>query len=329
MSRLYCHHCDQEVEYELQSGGFPIEVRGKSIMVEGTRAFCKSCGSELFHPKFDMENQEKAFAQYRTLEGILSPEEIRTIRLQYHLNQREFSRLLGFGEITISRYERGSLPTPAQNHIIKESAKPAKMRELLELNGQKVPEEVFVRLQRDLNTTVVLEEQIIREIRDIFHDNPDIYRGNVSFSLLKLTQMILYFAQNLNQNLYVTKLNKLLFYADFYHFLRKGRSISGTRYLCDHYGPVPEKFNTLYDNVKEIELMENEYGQFVLPASTLDQGLFTPEERETMALVLEKFEKTTSSEISELSHREKAWVQTPRKEYISYAFAKEMSLDTN
>ncbi|WP_044640820.1 type II TA system antitoxin MqsA family protein [Risungbinella massiliensis] len=329
MSRLYCHDCNEEVEYELKTGSFPIEVRGKSITVEGTRAFCVNCESELFHPKFDMENQEKAFAQYRTLEGILSPEEIRMIRTGYNLNQREFSRLLGFGEITISRYERGSLPTPAQNHIIKESANPAKMRELLELNSQKVPEEVVVRLQRDLNTAVVLEEQIIREIRDIFHDNPDIYRGNVSFSPMKLTQMILFFARNVNQNLYVTKLNKLLFYADFYHFLRKGSSISGTRYLCDHYGPVPEKFNTLYDNMKEIELMENEYGQFILPTSAFDHRFFTPEEQETMAMVLEKFEKTTSSEISELSHQEMAWIRTPRKEYISYDFAKEMRMDTD
>ena len=45
--------------------------------------------------------------------GFLQPEEIEKIRKQYGLSQKNFARLLGWGDITIHRYESGAIQDDA------------------------------------------------------------------------------------------------------------------------------------------------------------------------------------------------------------------------
>lgn len=46
------------------------------------------------------------------------PEEIKQIRQQYGITQVGFSRVLGFGDKTIARYENGALQDTAPNNLI-------------------------------------------------------------------------------------------------------------------------------------------------------------------------------------------------------------------
>lgn len=46
------------------------------------------------------------------------PEEIKQIRLQYGITQVGFSKILGFGDKTIARYENGALQDTAPNNLI-------------------------------------------------------------------------------------------------------------------------------------------------------------------------------------------------------------------
>ncbi len=108
---------------------------------------------------------------------------------------------------------------------------------------------------------------------------------------------------------YLTKLNKLMFYADYYFFKNHAVSLSGAKYIRDYYGPVPEKFQTLYDNIKEIEIIENEHGSYT--SSIIDKSeeeLFNEQELETLNFVYEKFKNMYSSEIKDFSHEEKCWI---------------------
>ncbi|TAL25411.1 MAG: helix-turn-helix domain-containing protein, partial [Nitrospirae bacterium] len=50
--------------------------------------------------------------------GFLQPEEIKKIREQYGLSQRNFARLLGWGEITIHRYESGAIQDDVHNDVL-------------------------------------------------------------------------------------------------------------------------------------------------------------------------------------------------------------------
>ena len=99
-------------------------VRNLVYKIDGKRLFCPDCGNELFHREYDEANQRAAFDLYRKETGIISPKEIKDIREKYELTQREFSYLLGFGEITGSRYEKGLWATIPQSRIVKESIDP-------------------------------------------------------------------------------------------------------------------------------------------------------------------------------------------------------------
>ena len=48
----------------------------------------------------------------------MQPEEIEKIREQYGLSQKNFARLLGWGDITIHRYESGAIQDDAHNDVL-------------------------------------------------------------------------------------------------------------------------------------------------------------------------------------------------------------------
>ena len=49
----------------------------------------------------------------------MQPNEIKKIRKKYNLTQSAFSKLLGFGEKTITRYENGSIQDLAHDNLIR------------------------------------------------------------------------------------------------------------------------------------------------------------------------------------------------------------------
>lgn len=53
--------------------------------------------------------------------------------------------------------------------------------------------------------------------------------------------------------IFPTKLNKLMFYCDFCHYREFGLSISGLTYRALNFGPVPDHYATIYDNVPGLE----------------------------------------------------------------------------
>lgn len=65
--------------------------------------------------------------------------------------------------------------------------------------------------------------------------------GNREFSRERLAELILFFAKESEGDRYfgATKLNKLLFLADFWAYGYLGQSITGARYVHQQHGPTP------------------------------------------------------------------------------------------
>lgn len=70
--------------------------------------------------------------------GLLQSHEIKRIRDKYDLNQKDFSKILGLSEITIHRYECGTIQTDANDAIIRFSADPQSMEILIDKNRNRV-----------------------------------------------------------------------------------------------------------------------------------------------------------------------------------------------
>src|SRR5437899_1435794 len=71
-------------------------------------------------------------------------------------------------------------------------------------------------------------------------------------SVNKLQEMILYIAEHSKRDdgFGKTKLNKILFYADFIAFAKLGHSVTGQEYRKMPYGPVPRDIESALDELR-------------------------------------------------------------------------------
>lgn len=312
-----------------------LQVRDDEIEIISRIRVCK-CGNELFDEELEEDNLSRAYEEYRQKHSIISPSEIRSVRERYCLSQRTLGKILGWGEVTIHRYETGAVPDASHNKMLLLIRDPNVMKQLvLEARGI-IPKTTFERAMK------AIEEMLQRrENEDFFYQlqkkltyqNVDIYSGFKQFDLVKIANVVLFFASNIS-NLWKTKLNKLLFYSDFMCFNKLTVSMTGLEYLKFDYGPVPKDYDALITFLKMLDFVNIQptqsygglYGDIIKPLGEYDPDLFNEHELEILDVVRKRFSEFSSREISEYSHQEKAWIDTPFYEMISYEYASELNV---
>lgn len=151
-----------------------------------------------------------------------------------------------------------------------------------------------------------------------------IFNGYRPFSLEKMAAMVLYLA-NRTADLYKTKLNKLLFYADFVNYHLHGSSISGSRYVHLPYGPVPDAYEETLETLSHygvIDLVRQNSAELIKSGDGQVGDPLTDVERSTMDWVLERYGDCSATQLTEISHREMAYKNTRSGEEIAYEYAK-------
>jgi putative zinc finger/helix-turn-helix YgiT family protein len=113
-----CPVCETEKELAYGEINEVLKVRGIDINVSSRINHCID-GDHYF---YDIEDEEDkfqfAYREYKKLKGYLQAEEIKAIRKQYGLSQKNFARLFNWGEITIQRYESGAIQDDAHNDVL-------------------------------------------------------------------------------------------------------------------------------------------------------------------------------------------------------------------
>ncbi|MBI5103133.1 MAG: type II toxin-antitoxin system MqsA family antitoxin [Nitrospirae bacterium] len=113
-----CPVCEIERDLSYGETRDRLKVRGLEIEVASKIHYCPE-GDHYFHSIQDEEDKfQAAYRDYRIRKGLLQPEEIRAIRKQYKLSQKNFALLLGWGEITIHRYETGAIQDEPHNDVL-------------------------------------------------------------------------------------------------------------------------------------------------------------------------------------------------------------------
>ena len=142
--------------------------------------------------------------------------------------------------------------------------------------------------------------------------------------------MVVYFSDKLSP--FKTKMNKLLFYADFLMFKQSCFSISGMRYKAIEMGPVPINFQSIFEylaNKDEIDIFTTEFPQGYIGEQFKSKNdrpfraeLFSENELNVLEKVATVFKPTSTNEMIELSHLEEAWKKNEKnKSVISYEYA--------
>jgi len=326
-----CPNCEKEAELELVHRVEEIKVRGEAIKVEVKYYKCKNCGEEFEDPHSDEDPLDKAYREYRRRHGMMQPEEVRDFRKRSGLTQNEMSRLLGWGGATLSRYENGALQDETHEKALRLTMDPRNLLKLIEESTDALSEDKRDRLINELRAAVeeTCSLEMIYEERFGKYEADEL-SGYRKLDLAKLFNAILYFCKG---GVLKTKLNKLLFYADFKHFKDYAVSITGARYAHIPFGPAPDKyafyFATLVEN-GAIRVEEDVFGDFIgeefISVKEPDLSLFSNSELKILATVKEYFKDFTAKRITDFSHDEEAYKETAPGDIISYEYANELKL---
>ena len=298
---------------------------------------CEDSGEQFTTTALDEVNTNQVYNQYRDKFNILFPDEIIRIREKYGLSAAKMSEVLGFGANSYRQYEAGEMPSVANAKLIQMVGEPKFFIEMVELCAT---------LDNKVKAKLIQKAQLLAEEKkkNIFNLNfkeyllgnhlADIYSGYRNPNFEKLTEMVVYFSSKLTP--FKTKMNKLLFYADFLMFKQSCFSISGVRYKAIDMGPVPNNFQSIFEylaNKDEIDIFTTEFSQgytgeqFVARKDRpFKPDLFTENELKTLEKVASVFKETSTNDIIELSHLEKAWKENENgKSVISYEYAFELN----
>lgn len=143
----------------------------------------------------------------------------------------------------------------------------------------------------------------------------------------KFREMVLYVAKEAQDDpkCGATKLNKILFYADFAAYRKWGASISGQEYQKLEWGPAPRRLKP------EVEAMERSkdcvwaerdyYGRALRKLIALrepDLSLFSAEEVDLIRDVVDRLRELNATEVSDLSHEFLGWQAAEFGETIPY-----------
>ena len=133
--KTYCIECDRDVEAPIIDIDDRLTIKGEEVLFKAHVAKCPHCESLIGDATLESKNLDTAYKQYCIEHGLMTKEEICELRRRIKLSLREFSKFLGFGEQTATKYERGAIPDLLHSNTMKMAATPAGAKMLLDLNG--------------------------------------------------------------------------------------------------------------------------------------------------------------------------------------------------
>ena len=330
--KVYCPYCKKEVEYKIEKRELK-EFRGIEVNTFENVAICNECNQDLYVNKIEDENNEKIYKIYREKANIIKAEDIVNLRKKYDISQRELTAILGFGKMTINRYERGGLPTKSQSDYIKllienEDKFIEKVNEAYENNNitEKTYKNIVAEGQEENISKKRVQENIRRYLKEVLNRKPDIYNGYKSLELEKVENIISYIASKV-KNLTITSLNKYLWYIDMLSFNKRAVAITGLTYQNQKFGPtiVYKKYDelSLLDDKYQREDIETENGNTtkIISNENFNLDKINDSEKEIIDTIIKLLKNKKVTDISEMSHREDGWKKTKRLEKISFEYA--------
>lgn len=328
-----CPFCEKERTLNSVRSTEPIKVRGEIFEVESNYLKCEECGNSFDDPKSTHDPLVSAYKEYRKRHKMTQPEEIKAFRKKYGLTQGEFSKILGWGIATLNRYENGALQDGAHEKTLRLVMEPKNLLRLIEETPTALSdikrERLTLALQAEEEETFSLER--IFEIQFGKYD-PNEWSGYRRLELKKLFNAILFFCKG--EGVLKTKLNKLLFYADFKHFKEYTVSITGARYAHVTFGPAPDNFEHYFAvlisdkslAVEEITYSDEIEGEKFRALIQPDLSLFSDSELKILATVKEIFKDFNAGRITRFSHEEQGYKDTSTGDIISYAYARNLQI---
>ena len=280
----FCIECRKENEYILIKKEITKRIKDHDYIFIVTAAICANCGEEMSLPGLIDYNVKEIDEQYRAAEGIVSKDDIEKILKIYKIGKAPASLALGFGEVTISRYLSGQIPSKGYSDVIKTAlTSPAFMKSKLLENRNKIGETAFAKAMSaasSLENLFSVSDKMLRAIDYIFD------------TLEEVTPLML---------------QKLLYYVQGVYSALYGKPIFEEDCRAWIHGPV---YAEVYDLFKEFKYNPIDDARFAILEGTKDA--LTDCERNVIDLVVNTFGLYSGKTLERITHKEEPWVVARR-----------------
>jgi putative zinc finger/helix-turn-helix YgiT family protein len=137
---------------------FVFSHGGKQATIDDYQTACDVCGTVSYVGEQISRHELAVAAKIREMDGLLSAEDLRCIRLKYAFRQTDMEAMLSVGPKTWTRWERGKVPqSKAADTLIRVLAEdPEVARRLMQQAGIENPAaaRVFEQIDEDTNRLV-------------------------------------------------------------------------------------------------------------------------------------------------------------------------------
>lgn len=275
--KVLCCNCRKRVSYTIKARKEARNIKGIDYLYNEKYAICDECGEEITIPGLDDANEREIDDIYRRNNGLITIGEITELMEKYNIEKRPLSNLLGFGELTITRYLDGQLPTKRYSDMLLRLLHyDEEMKQLLEKGKGKITTNAYRKV----------EEAIQHRERLLSHET-------------KIEMVALYMISSF-YDITNLSLQKLLYYFKAFGYVLCGKDLLQEECEAWVHGPV---FPGIYEKYKI-------FGREVIPneADELDfNTLLTEDEQNVADYVLECFGIYNGGVLRELTHQERPW----------------------
>ena len=329
-----CFSCMEEHEVQYVEIMEENIFRGEKVQFLARYEYCTNTRELTTYEESINENDISFKNAYRVKMGLLSINEIIGIRRQYGVSQKDFSKILGWGSSTITRYEGHQVQDGIHDDVLRKIKQDSKwFIELLERSKNELSSKAYAKYKskakkifyKDKNDYLI--NAILAKYANI--EEKSLLTGGKEIDLYKVVEIINYLAQNVKK-LHKVKLMKLLWYSDNLNYKRKNESLTGLAYQVLEMGAVPLGYEeiVLLDGVEYNEVLYEDYiGYEFITNCEFEIIYLMKEEQKIIDEVAAKFQHFTTREIIDYMHEEEAYKKTKPMEMISYEYAKELSID--
>jgi len=301
--------------YEKRTWNF----RGEQYEYEHIAWLCEDSGEQFTDDESDMAGFVQVTNQYRAKYGIPYTDEIIAVRQRYGISAAKMSLILGIGVNQYRLYEQGEVPSVSNGRMIRSIMNPKVMLEMVESSKNELSVSEYEKIISKVQTIIASSEVYKREqyeTKRIFNTSRGADNGYAQLSLNRLKNIMLYILNRCDE-VWCTKMNKLLFYTDFMSYRERGMAMTGLSYRAIDFGPVPERWDRVYSEFPEVRQELRQVGDFVgsvlIASAEADNTMFTDAELKVLDAICTHFGKMSSREISRISHDEEAWLNHHEK----------------
>lgn len=284
-----------------------VQVNVKGSLIEYDEYYLvDDNGEEVFDRNIEIENDQRLYDIYKKQNNLLTNFEIKKIRQKYGLTQKEYALVIGVGEVTVHRFEKGAIQTEAVDSIMKLSNDPDNMSFLLLQNRKNIGESLYSLLLKRIKELQTLKKHALVDINkfdldvlefeeesaiDIAKNIINIYNARVD-ELVRNYDIFPEYITNL-------KLQKLLYFVQAMSLMIFGKRAFPEKILAWSYGPV---INEVYQKYKQ------NHGSEINSESNIkniSSGLYKIIEE-----VINSYGSIEANKLIDFTHEEEPWRNT-------------------